>query len=101
MDDNERTGLFQVLIPPQEAIQTVDISTSDFEAELGRATGGAINVLIKSGTNQFHGSAYESNRVSALAARNWFDPARGHFTYNYFGGTFGGPINQEQNLLLR
>ena len=100
VDDNERTGLLQVLIPPQEAIQTVDISTSDFEAELGRATGGAINVLIKSGTNQFHGSAYESNRVSALAARNWYDPARGHFTYNYFGGTIGGPIIKNRTFFF-
>jgi len=92
VDDNERTGLLQVLIPPQEAIQSVDISTSDYDAELGRATGGAINVILKSGTNQLHGEAYEFNRVSALSARNFFDPARGHFTYNYFGGTVGGPI---------
>lgn len=100
VDDNERTGLLQVLIPPQEAIQTVDISTSNFEAELGRATGGAINVILKSGTNEFHGSAYESNRVSALAARNWYDPARGHFTYNYFGGTIGGPIIKNRTFFF-
>jgi Carboxypeptidase regulatory-like domain len=92
IDDNEHTGLLQVLIPPQEAIQSVDISTSDYDAELGRATGGAINVILKSGTNQYHGEAYEFNRVSALSARNFFDSARGHFTYNYFGGTIGGPI---------
>ena len=100
IDDNERTGLLQVLIPPQEAIQTVDISTSNFEAELGRATGGAINVLLKSGSNQFHGSAYESNRVSALSARNFYDPARGHFTYNYFGGTIGGPIIKNRTFFF-
>src|SRR5207244_3765940 len=92
VDDNERTGLLQVLIPPQEAIQTVDISTSDYDAELGRATGGAVNLILKSGSNQFHGEAYENNRVSALSARSYFDAKRGHFTYNYFGGTFGGPI---------
>lgn len=100
IDDNERTGLLQVLIPPQEAIQTIDISTSNFEAELGRATGGAINVMLKSGSNQFHGSAYESNRVSALSARNWYDPARGHFTYNYFGGTVGGPIIKNRTFFF-
>src|SRR5437588_5868975 len=100
VDDNERTGLLQVLIPPQEAIQTVDISTSNFDAELGRATGGAINVLLKSGTNEFHGSAYEFNRVSALASRNFFDSARGHFTYNYFGGTFGGPIRRNRTFFF-
>src|SRR5215472_7199326 len=100
IDDNERTGLLQVLIPPQEAIQTVDISTSDYDAELGRATGGAINVILKSGTNDYHWEAYEFNRVSALAARNFFDSARGHFTYNYFGGTFGGPIRRNRTFFF-
>jgi hypothetical protein len=100
VDDNERTGLLQVLIPPQEAIQTVDISTSDYDAELGRATGGAVNLILKSGTNQFHGSAYEYNRVSALSARSYFDAARGHFTYNYFGGTIGGPIIRNRTFFF-
>ncbi len=100
VDDNERTGLLQVLIPPQEAIQTVDISTSDYDAELGRATGGAINLILKSGTNQFHGEAYENNRVSALSARSYFDAKRGHFTYNYFGGTFGGPIIKNRTFFF-
>src|SRR4051812_39961860 len=100
VDDNERTGLLQVLIPPQEAIQTVDISTSDYDAELGRATGGAVNVILKSGTNHFHGEVYEFNRVSALASRNFFDSKRGHFTYNYFGGTFGGPIIHNRTFLF-
>lgn len=100
IDDNERTGLLQVLIPPQEAIQAVDISTSNFEASIGRATGGAINVMLKSGDNQFHGSLYETNKVSALAARNWYDPARGHYTYNYFGGTFGGRIIKNRTFFF-
>src|SRR5207237_6761779 len=64
------------------------------------ATGAAINVILKSGTNQLHGSAYETNRVSALAARNWYDPARGHFTYNYFGGTAGGPIIKNRTFFF-
>lgn len=100
VDDNERTGLLQVLIPPQEAIQTVDISTSNYDAELGRATGGAVNLILKSGSNEFHGSAYEYNRVSALSARSYFDSARGHFTYNYFGGTIGGPIIRNRTFFF-
>ncbi len=88
------------MIPPQEAIQTVDISTSDYDAELGRATGGAVNLILKSGTNAFHGEAYEYNRVSALSARSYFDPARGHFTYNYFGGTIGGPIIRNRTFFF-
>src|SRR5262249_8176303 len=100
IDDNERTGLLQVLIPPQEAIQTVDISTSDYDAQLGRATGGAINAILKSGTNDYLGEAYEFNRVSVMAARNFFDSARGHFTYTYFGGTFGGPIRRNRTFFF-
>src|SRR5580704_15562355 len=58
-DDNERTGLLQIYIPPVEAIQTVDISLTDHDPELGRGTGAIVNVLLKSGSNAIHGSAYE------------------------------------------
>src|SRR5215472_7732600 len=92
IDDNERTGLLQILIPPIEAIQTVDVSTSNFEAELGRASGAVTTVMLKSGTNSVHGAAYEFTRNSEFNARNFFDPSVGHLTYNYFGGNVGGPI---------
>ncbi len=92
IDDNERTGLLQFLIPPIEAIQTVDVSTSNFEASLGRASGAVTNVILKSGTNQIHGSAYEFAQNSEFDARNFFNPAVGHRVYNYFGGNIGGPI---------
>jgi hypothetical protein len=92
IDDNERTGLLQMIIPPIEAIQAVDVSTSNFEAELGRATGAVTNVILKSGTNRMHGEAYEFFKNSALNARNFFDPSIAHLAYNYFGGNFGAPI---------
>ena len=92
IDDNERTGLLQILVPPIEAIQTVDASTSNFEAELGRASGAVVNVILKSGTNQIHGSAYEFFRNSELNARDFFYPSTAHQAYNYFGGNVGGPI---------
>jgi hypothetical protein len=92
IDDNERTGLLQILVPPIEAIQTVDVSTSNFEAELGRASGAVTSVILKPGTNSVHGSAYEFIRNSYFNARNFFDPSVGHLAYNYFGGNIGGPI---------
>jgi outer membrane receptor protein involved in Fe transport len=92
IDNNERTGLLQMVIPPIEAIASVDVSTSNFEAELGRAIGAVTNVILKSGTNTFHGAGYEFLKNSSLNARNFFDPAIGHVAYNYFGGNFGGPI---------
>jgi hypothetical protein len=96
IDDNERTGLLQILIPPLEAIQTVDVSTSNFDAELGRASGAVTNVILKSGTNAYHGAAYEFVRNSAFNARNYFDSSVGHLAYNYFGGNIGGPIKKNK-----
>jgi len=96
IDNNERTGLLQIMVPPIEAIQTVDVSTSNFEAELGRASGANTNVILKSGTNDFHGAGYEFLRNSALNARNFFDASVGHLAYNYFGGNIGGPIKKNK-----
>jgi len=96
IDDNERTGLLQVLIPPIEAIQTVDVSTSNFEAELGRASGAVTNVMFKSGTNSLHGAAYEFLQNSDFNARSFFNPSVGHLAYNYFGGNVGGPIKKNK-----
>src|ERR1700741_1952158 len=96
IDDNERTGLLQILIPPLEAIQTVDVSTSNFDAELGRASGAVTNVILKSGSNSYHGAAYEFARNSYFNARNFFDPSVGHLAYNYFGGNIGGPIKKSK-----
>jgi outer membrane receptor protein involved in Fe transport len=96
IDDNERTGLLQILIPPLEAIQTVDVSTSNYDAELGRASGAVVNVILKSGTNNFHGAAYEFVRNNYFNARNYFDQSVGHLAYNYFGGNIGGPIKKNK-----
>ncbi|HWZ99534.1 MAG TPA: TonB-dependent receptor [Candidatus Dormibacteraeota bacterium] len=96
IDDNERTGLLQILIPPLEAIQTVDVSTSNFDAELGRASGAVTNVILKSGSNNFHGGAYEFFRSDYLNARNFFDKSVGHLAYNYLGGNIGGPIKKNK-----
>jgi hypothetical protein len=94
IDDNERTGLLQVYIPPAEAIQTVDVETSNYAPEFGRSAGAVTNVTLKSGTNRFHGSAYEYNQVSALAARSYFNTtgAKQRTTNNYYGFALGGPI---------
>jgi Carboxypeptidase regulatory-like domain len=95
-DDNERTGLLQIYIPPVEAIQTVDISLTDHDPEMGRATGAVVNVLLKSGTNGFHGAAYEFVQNSDFNARSFFNPSVGHLAYNYVGGNLGGPIKKNK-----
>jgi Carboxypeptidase regulatory-like domain len=96
IDDDERTGLLQIIIPPLEAIQSVDISTNNFEAELGRAIGAVTNVTLKSGSNSFHGSAFEFIQNSAVNARSYFGGPLGHLSYNYYGGSIGGPILKDK-----
>jgi len=100
IDDDERTGLLQIIIPPAEAIQSVDVSTNNFDAELGRAIGAVTNVTLRSGTNNFHGSAYEFIQNSAVNARSYFGPPLGHLAYNYFGGSLGGPILKDKLFLF-
>jgi hypothetical protein len=93
LSDNERTGLLAIYIPPIEAVETVDVTTSNYDAELGRANGAVTNVILKSGTNEFHGAAYEYNRISALAAVPFFQTiAKTPSVYNYYGANVGGPI---------
>jgi hypothetical protein len=96
IDDDERTGLLQILIPPAEAIQSVDISTNNFEAELGRATGAVTNVTLKSGSNDLHGSAFEFLQNNEVNARSYFGGPLGHLSYNYFGGSVGGRIIKDK-----
>src|SRR5215470_3901942 len=78
IDNNERTGLLQILITPAEAIQQVSISTTNHDPELGRATGAVTNVMIKSGTNSIKGAVYEYLQNSAFNARSYFNPTVGH-----------------------
>jgi outer membrane receptor protein involved in Fe transport len=102
VDDNQLTGLLQVYIPPAAAIQTVDVETSNYAPEFGRAGGAVTNVILKSGTNSFHGSAYEYNSISATSARDYFnnDGALPRFSNNYYGGTVGGPIRKNHTYFF-
>ncbi|MBI4476157.1 MAG: TonB-dependent receptor, partial [Acidobacteria bacterium] len=72
-NDTFNTGF--VLRPPPDAIQEFKILTHSYAAEYGRNTGSVVNVVTKSGSNAFHGSAWEFNRDDALEARNFFAPA--------------------------
>jgi hypothetical protein len=92
VDNNHRTGLLTAMIPPIEALETVDVTTSAYEAELGRAGGAVVNVNYKSGTNDLHGSVYHFNRVSRLSARPFFAASKPVTTINNFGFTLGGPV---------
>jgi hypothetical protein len=91
--DAEETGsLAAAVIPNLDSIAEFRILSDNFDAEFGKYTGGQINVITKSGTNQFHGDAFEFLRNTDLDARNFFSPTRGTFIQSQFGGTAGGPI---------
>ena len=78
-------------VPALESLETVNVVTNSFDAEQGLAGGSAINVQIKSGTNQIHGSAFEYYTNEQLRTQNYFAPAgtpKGKWKYNQFGGTW-------------
>jgi len=81
---------------PLDSVQEFSVLTNNFTAEYGRASGGVVNLVTKSGSNTFHGSAYEYNRVSALSANTFQNDAtatpKGTFTRNNFGFSVGGPV---------
>src|SRR5215213_2987018 len=81
------------LSPSPDAVQEFQVQTGSYRAEMGGAGGGQINIVTKSGTNQFHGTAYEYLRNSALDARTWNEmPGTTHLVQNNFGASFGGPV---------
>ena len=84
------------IIPPADAIATVDVSTTNYDPELGRAGGAVTNVTLKSGSNDFHGSLFEYHRDGKLQARNVFASSVPHTVYNQFGGTFGGRVIKDK-----
>jgi hypothetical protein len=77
-------------------IQEVKIQTSNAGAEYGRTAGVAFNILTKNGTNQFHGSLFETFRNDHLDARNFFSVQKTKLRYNDFGYTIGGPIKKDK-----
>lgn len=84
-----------------DAVEQFSVITNTFSAEYGRAAGGVINAITRSGTNQVHGSAFYFGRNSALDARNYFDSAtqaRPLFRRHQYGATLGGPIRRDRTF---
>jgi Carboxypeptidase regulatory-like domain/TonB dependent receptor len=92
IDDNHKTGLLTVLIPSADAIETVSVSTSNYDAEFGRAGGAVTNVTLKSGTNQLKGVAFFFGNGDGTLAKNYFSGTKAPTTYKQFGAALGGPI---------
>ena len=97
---NAGVGNLTVMVPSPDAISEFRVQTNSNSAEFGRYAGGVVNVTSKSGTNEFHGSAYEFFRNRVLNANTFFANANGTgkpaFTQNQYGLTGGGPIKKDR-----
>ena len=89
------------ILPNPDAIQEFRVQTNSYNAEYGRFASGVINVITKSGTNQFHGSVYEFVRNTVFNANDWGSQlARAPFHRNQFGATIGGPIKRDKTFFF-
>jgi Carboxypeptidase regulatory-like domain len=102
VDNNETWLQTVVLFPSVDALDEFKLQTSTYSAEFGRSLGGVVNLQIKSGTNQRHGSAFEFLRNDAFDANNYFNNRAGRpkpdFSQHQFGATSGGPIVKDRTF---
>jgi hypothetical protein len=91
------------VLPSVDAIREFEMLTSTYDASFGRNAGAQVNVVLKSGSNQIHGSAYEFFRNGALDARNYFAPSdqpAPQYQRNQFGFSLGGPIRRDRSFFF-
>ncbi len=86
--------------PPPDALNEFKVGTNSYSAEYGRGAGAVISATLKSGSNEFRGSAYEFLRNDNLDARNFFATRKGELIRNQFGGTVGGPIRRNRTFFF-
>jgi hypothetical protein len=97
IDNNEALVSSIVFFPPADVIDEFRVQTSVAPAQFGRAGGAIVVASLKSGTNSWHGSAFEFNRTTSLQAREFFTPPpTAPYNRNQFGGTLGGPIFKQK-----
>ncbi len=92
LDDNQKTGLLQVIIPAADALETVSVTTSNYDAEFGRSGGAVTNVTLKSGTNDLKGSAFFFGNNEKTNASDYFTHLKAPTKFVNGGFTLGGPI---------
>jgi hypothetical protein len=102
IDDNERVIGTIGVKPSVEGIQEITVQTNSYAPEAGRTAGGVVNLTTKSGTNQFHGSAYEFFRNDIFDGRNFFQTSgnKPELRQNQFGGSFSGPIIRDRTFFF-
>src|SRR6185503_6479513 len=86
--------------PMPDALQEFSVQTSNYSAEYGQNAGAVVNVVTRSGTNNYHGDAFEFVRNSVFNARQWQAARRDQLKRNQFGGVFGGPIIHDRTFFF-
>lgn len=86
--------------PSVDAIQEFKLQAHEDQSDIGSVSGGVVNIALKTGTNSFHGDAYEFIRNDAFDARGFFPPTKGAYRQNQFGATFGGPIQRDKTFFF-
>jgi outer membrane receptor protein involved in Fe transport len=99
-DNTDFLGNNILVSPNPDAVAEFKILTNNYDAQYGRTSGGIVNQITKSGTNQFHGDLFEFLRNDVLNAHNYFLPDTPPFKRNVFGGTIGGPIKKEKTFFF-
>jgi hypothetical protein len=89
-----------VIEPPIDALEEFKVQTNSYSAEFGRGNGAIINAVIKSGTNKFHGGAWEFFRNDALDSRYYYDTTRQPYKQNQYGLMLGGPIVKDRTFFF-
>src|SRR3984885_14590872 len=111
VDNNDAgvPGAFGIATINPDSTQEFRVITNNFLAEFGRNTGAIVDIITRSGTNEFHGDAYEFNRINAMAARDYFNPSpsagqpadpQNPFVRNQFGAALGGPIVKDKTFFF-
>jgi hypothetical protein len=96
LDDNQKTGLLQVIIPAADAVETVAITTSNYDAEFGRTGGAITNVVLRSGTNSYKGTAFFFGNNQSTNAGDYFTHISPPTKFMNGGFTIGGPIKHDK-----
>jgi hypothetical protein len=99
-DGNDQFANLPAIQPSPDSIAEFRVLTNTFDAEYGRNSGAVVNVVTKSGSNNFHGSGYEFFRNQALNAKGFFDTTKLDYLQNQFGATLGGPIKKDRTFFF-
>jgi hypothetical protein len=99
-DGNDLFANLPAVQPSPDTIEEFRVITNSFDAEYGRNSGAVVNVVTKSGTNDFHGSIFEFFRNKDLNAKGFYDPVRPDFQQNQFGAVLGGPIKKDKTFFF-